>query len=175
MNWLKNIPHTDFSGSPVVKTVLSNAGSAGSIPGQGPRSHMPHSQKTKSMKQKQYCDKFNKDFKKWPTSKTLLKNTLVQDNLEGIYTPTYEHHCLLITGWYWDYKNQYTEVQQGTNSLFEQVWWSKSPWSIQASRTPRGRRKQDKDTVTTVNKTPLQCDKDTCRHGSMWQEQGETL
>ena len=79
---------------------------------------------------------------------------------------------LLITGWYSDYKNQYTKVQQGTNSLLEQVWRSKSPWPIQASWTPRGRRKQDKDTVTTVNKTPLQREKGTGSHGSMWQVQG---
>ena len=47
----------DFSGSPGVKTSPSNAGGAG-------RSHMPHSQKNQNIKkQKQYCNKFNKNFK----------------------------------------------------------------------------------------------------------------
>ena len=49
-------------------------------------SHMPHSQnKTKqNIKQKQYCNKLNKDFKKWSTSKkTFLKMWIiyVQKNL----------------------------------------------------------------------------------------------
>ena len=33
------------------------------------RSHMPWGQKKKDIKQKQYCNKFTKDFKKWFTSK----------------------------------------------------------------------------------------------------------
>ena len=55
----------DFPGGPVVKTSPSNAGGVGSIPGQGAK--MPHTswpQKQKNIKQKQYCNKFNKDFKK---------------------------------------------------------------------------------------------------------------
>ena len=48
MNWLKNIPHRDFSGSPVVKTVPPNAGSAGSIPGQGAK--IPHASQSKNQK-----------------------------------------------------------------------------------------------------------------------------
>ena len=38
------------------------AGSAGPIPGQVARSHTPHGQKSQNIKQKQYCNKFNKDF-----------------------------------------------------------------------------------------------------------------
>ena len=47
----------------MVKTSLSNAGGAGSIPGRGAR--IPHASrpKTKNIKQKQYRNKFNKDFK----------------------------------------------------------------------------------------------------------------
>ena len=45
----------------MVKTSPSNAGGAGSIPG---RELMPPRQKNQNIKQKQYCDKFNKDFKK---------------------------------------------------------------------------------------------------------------
>ena len=49
----------NFPGGPVVD-FASKAGSTGSIPGQGAKIHIPHSQK---IKQKQYCNKFNKDFK----------------------------------------------------------------------------------------------------------------
>ena len=54
----------DFPGGPVVKTLPSNAGGAGSIPGRGTK--IPHASqpKNQSIKQKQYCNKFNKDFKK---------------------------------------------------------------------------------------------------------------
>ena len=38
----------DFSGDPVVKTLPSNKGGTGSISSGGLRSHMPHSQKTKT-------------------------------------------------------------------------------------------------------------------------------
>ena len=54
----------DFLGGPVVKTLPSNSGGVGSIPGQGtkiPQASWPKNQNTK---QKQYCNKFNKDLKK---------------------------------------------------------------------------------------------------------------
>ena len=46
---------------PVVKTLPSNAGDAGLIPGWG--AEMPHASqpKNQNIKQKQYCNKFNKD------------------------------------------------------------------------------------------------------------------
>ena len=60
-----------FPGSPVVKTSPSKAESTGLIPGQGAKIpylvSWPKSQNIK--KQKQYWNKFNKNFKKWPTSK----------------------------------------------------------------------------------------------------------
>ena len=37
------------------------------------RFHMPHGQKTQNIKQKQYCNKFNKDFKNGPQQKKSLK------------------------------------------------------------------------------------------------------
>lgn len=40
----------------------------GADPRSGARSHMPHGQ-NKNMKQKQYCNKFTKTKKKWPTPK----------------------------------------------------------------------------------------------------------
>ena len=53
-----------FPGSPVVETLPSNAGGAGLIPGWGakiPRALQP---KDQNIKQKQYCNKFNKGLKK---------------------------------------------------------------------------------------------------------------
>ena len=66
-----NITCWDFPGGPVVKTSPSSAGGAGSIPGQGakiPHASQPGNQK---VKQKQYCNKFNKDFKNGPHQKNL--------------------------------------------------------------------------------------------------------
>ena len=53
-------------GGPVVKMSPSNAGGAGSIPGWGAR--IPHAlgPKNQNIKQKHYCNKFNKDFKNGP-------------------------------------------------------------------------------------------------------------
>ena len=53
----------DISGGPVVKTSSSNTGGVGSIPGQGDK--IPHAlwPKSQNIKQKQYCNKCNKDSK----------------------------------------------------------------------------------------------------------------
>ena len=61
---IKNKESRDFPGSPVVKTLPSNAGGAGSILGRGAK--IPHCYwpKNQNIKQKQYCNKFNKDSKK---------------------------------------------------------------------------------------------------------------
>ena len=50
-------------------TSPSNAGGAGSIPGRGAK--FPHASwpKKQNVKQKQYCNKFNKDFKNGPHQK----------------------------------------------------------------------------------------------------------
>ena len=50
----------DFPGSPVVKTLPSNAVDVGLIPGQ--EAKIPHASlpKNQNMKQKHYCNKFNK-------------------------------------------------------------------------------------------------------------------
>ena len=47
----------------MVKTSPSNAGTVGSIPGQGAKISHALWPKNQSIKQRQYCDKFNKDFK----------------------------------------------------------------------------------------------------------------
>ena len=49
----------DFPGGPVVKTSPSNAGNAGSIPGQGAKIPQVSWPKNQNIKQKQYCNKFN--------------------------------------------------------------------------------------------------------------------
>ncbi len=63
----------DFSGGPAVKISPSSAGGAGSIPGFGAK--IPHASQTRNqnIKQKQYWNKFNKDFKKKTQRKTLPK------------------------------------------------------------------------------------------------------
>ena len=63
----------DFPGGPVVKTLPSNAGGVGSIPGRGAK--IPHASwpENQNIKQKQYCNKCNKDFKKGPHPKNLKK------------------------------------------------------------------------------------------------------
>ena len=60
----------DFPGGPVVKTLPSNAGGAGSIPGLGAKiPHASRPKKPKNIKEKQYCNKFNEDFKNGPCQK----------------------------------------------------------------------------------------------------------
>ena len=57
------------SRGPVVKTSSSNAVSVGSVPGWGAK--IPHAfqPKNQNTEQKQYCYKFNKDFKNGPIKK----------------------------------------------------------------------------------------------------------
>ena len=63
----------DFPDGPVVKTSPSNTGGAGSIPGWGAK--IPHASwpENQNVEQKQYCNKFNKDFKNGPHQKNLKK------------------------------------------------------------------------------------------------------
>ena len=51
----------DFPGGPVVKTLPSNAGGVGSVPGQGAKTPHVTWPKNQNTKQKQYFNKFNKD------------------------------------------------------------------------------------------------------------------
>ena len=53
----------DFTDGPVVKTLPSNAGGMCLIPGQ--RAKTSHALQPKNIKQKPYCNKFNKDFKRF--------------------------------------------------------------------------------------------------------------
>ena len=65
LSWLffSSFPDRDFPGAPVVKTVLPMQGVWVRSLVRELRSHMPHGKK-QNAKQKQYCNKFNKDFKK---------------------------------------------------------------------------------------------------------------
>ena len=60
----------DLPDGPVVKTSPSNAGSTGSIPGWG--AEIPHASwpKKQNIKQKQYCNRCNQDFKHGPHKQT---------------------------------------------------------------------------------------------------------
>ena len=53
----------------MVKTLIFHAGSRGSMPAPGAK--MPHDSwpRSQNIKQKQYCNKFNKDFKNGPHQK----------------------------------------------------------------------------------------------------------
>ena len=53
----------------MVKTLPSNAGGAGLIPGQGAKIPHPLQPNNQNIKQKQYCNKFHKDFKNGPREK----------------------------------------------------------------------------------------------------------
>ena len=61
----------------MVKTSPANAQEVGSIPGWG--AEIPHAlwpKKPKNIEQKQYWNKFNKDFKNGPHQKNLKKNNI---------------------------------------------------------------------------------------------------
>ena len=72
-NLLKKKTPRDFPDGPVVRTSHSNERGEDSIPGQ--RTKILHASwpKTQNIKQKQYCNKFNKDFYRWSTPKVFKK------------------------------------------------------------------------------------------------------
>ena len=57
----------------MLKTLPSIARGVSSIPGQGDKIPDDLQLKNKTRKQKQYCNKFNKKFLKWSTSKKSLE------------------------------------------------------------------------------------------------------
>ena len=81
------LQHWDFPGDPVVNTSPSKAGGADSFPGQGAK--IPHASRPKNqnIKQKQYCNKFNKDFKNGPhQKKKKIFKKKIQNNSSTGYT-----------------------------------------------------------------------------------------
>ena len=73
----------------MVKTLLSNAGGAGLIPGRGTK--IPHASwsKNQNVKQKQCYNKFNEDFKNGPYQKEPLKkkNLILMEILYKWFLP----------------------------------------------------------------------------------------
>ena len=57
----------------MVRTLPSNARGVGSTPGQVAKIRHASQPKKQNIKWKQYCDKFNKNFKDGPHEKNLLK------------------------------------------------------------------------------------------------------
>ena len=81
-------------GTPLVvqwlRLYLPMKGDAGSIPGQGMKSPHESWPKTKNIKQKQFCNKFNKDLKKktiWYLTKGLCES--VELNKESVNEHTH--------------------------------------------------------------------------------------
>ena len=70
------LQHRELPGGPVVKTLPSNAGDAGSVPGRDAKTPCASQAKTQIIKQTEYCNKFNKDFKNNPHQKKILKNKI---------------------------------------------------------------------------------------------------
>ena len=68
LNYYLKTTSRDCLGSPVVKSPPSNAGAADLIPGWDGRARIPHAlgPKNQNIKQKQYCSKFNRNFKNGP-------------------------------------------------------------------------------------------------------------
>ena len=62
----------DFPGGPVVGTLPSRAAGVGSIPGRGPKIPLASGAKNQNMRQKQFCNKFTKDFKNGAHQKTKM-------------------------------------------------------------------------------------------------------
>ena len=74
----QNVP-----GGPVIETSPSNAEGMGSIPDGGAKIlYASGPKKKQNIKQKQYCNKFNNDFKNGPHQKHLLKKWFCFEKLE---------------------------------------------------------------------------------------------
>ena len=65
----------DLPGDTVVETLPSNAAGGQSIPGQEVKMLHALRPKKQNIKQKQYCNKFNKDFKNGPHPKKKQKTS----------------------------------------------------------------------------------------------------
>ena len=117
----------EFSDEPVVKTLPSNAGGEGSIPGQGTKiPYASQPKKPKHKQKKQYCNKVNKDFKNSPHQEKEKNEQvdfqhLAQDwNFEG----QKQQQDWVPINWEWKYEK---------NSV-DQVW----VWPNRPERRARG-------------------------------------
>ena len=66
---LKEMSNMNLPGGPGVRTLAFSAGHESSIPGGRAKTPKDSQSRNQSIKQKQNCNTFNKDFKKWSTSK----------------------------------------------------------------------------------------------------------
>ena len=80
----------DFPGGPVVETLPSNEGGLGSIPGQGAKIPQASGPKNQNVKQKQCCDKFNKDFKNGPHQKIFKKKRKKKSSLDTALVKSFQ-------------------------------------------------------------------------------------
>ena len=66
--------HRDFPGGAVVKILPSNAWGTGSIPSREAKITRALRPKNQNIRQKQYCNRFNKDFKNGTHQESFKKN-----------------------------------------------------------------------------------------------------
>ena len=80
----------------MVESLPSTAGAAGSIPGRGAKISHASQPKNQNIKQKQYCNKFNKDLKKWSTSDAKKKRVKrFTSNLDSSSQLNIQNLCIL--------------------------------------------------------------------------------
>ena len=98
----------DFPGCPVVKISPSNARGVGSIPGWGAKIPCALWSKNQNIKQKQYCNKFNKDFKSGPYQEKKSWKKIIIWKISDLFTISHktilEKKSTLIS---WDYAIYY--------------------------------------------------------------------
>ena len=72
----------------MVKISPSNGGGEGSVPPQGAKNPQASWPKKQNTKQKQYCNKLNKDFINGPHKNSKIKFFLIQGIVKGTQEPT---------------------------------------------------------------------------------------
>ena len=108
----------------VVGTSSSSARAVGSIP--GGRAKSPHSSRSKKQnrKQKQYCNKFNKDFKKQSTSKKILKKLFLIKN-KNIWI---QQGFLPLITQFWE--SRYSQAQIHSHLHLCLITWFSRSWIV---------------------------------------------
>ena len=82
----------------MVKTSPSSAGGSGSIPDWQAKIPCALRPKSRNIKQRQYCNKFNKDYKYGPHQRKKKKEKKIAENL--IPSLTLLPGCLLLSGFF---------------------------------------------------------------------------
>ena len=108
MNCLSKLGMGNCPSDPVVKTLPSSAGDAGLIPDQEDKIPYASWPKNKNIKQKQYCNKFNKDF----------KNDLCQQNIFNIWKKNKNDVTLVLS------------TLMHVCSVISRVWLFVTPWIV---------------------------------------------